>query len=147
VGGKKPWAELAGRNGRGVIDPILIDECLSPELVAVALMRGLVATHVIWLDRDGTVDWDLAALAAERDDVFVTNNRRDFLWLYAALEVHNGLIIIVPSVGAEEQRRLFGVALDAAEQQDSPVNLLIEVHADGTVKVRNWAKSDPTGAG
>jgi len=130
-----------------VIDPILIDECLSPELVAVALGRGLIATHVIWLDRDGSLDRELAALAAERNYVFVTNNRRDFLRLYAALEIHNGLIIIVPSVGAEEQRRLFGVALDVAERQGSLINLLIEVHADGTVEVRNWAKSDPTGAG
>ena len=130
-----------------MIDPILIDECLSPELVAVALGRGLIATHVIWLDRDGSLDRELAALAAERNYVFVTNNRRDFLRLYAALEIHNGLIIIVPSVGAEEQRRLFGVALDVAERQGSLINLLIEVHADGTVEVRNWAKSDPTGAG
>jgi predicted nuclease of predicted toxin-antitoxin system len=130
-----------------VIDPILIDECLSPELVAVALVRGLIATHVIWLDRDGSLDRELAALAAKRNYVFVTNNRRDFLRLYAALEIHNGLIIIVPSVGAEEQRRLFGLALDVAEQQDSLINLLIEIHADGTVEVRNWAKRDPTGAG
>jgi predicted nuclease of predicted toxin-antitoxin system len=98
-----------------VIDPILIDECLSPELVAVALARGLLALHVVWLDREGTDDRDLAALAAKRDYVFVTNNRRDFLRLYAALEVHNGLIIIVPSVAADEQRRLFGIALDVAE--------------------------------
>jgi predicted nuclease of predicted toxin-antitoxin system len=130
-----------------VIDPILIDECLSPELVAVALVRGLIATHVIWLDRDGSLDRELAALAAKRNYVFVTNNRRDFLRLYAALEIHNGLIIIVPSVGAEEQRRLFGLALDVAEKQDSLINLLIEIHADGTVEVRNWAKRDPTGAG
>jgi hypothetical protein len=32
-----------------------------------------------------------------------------------------------------EQIRLFEVALDIADQQDSLLNLLIEVHADGTV--------------
>ena len=130
-----------------MIDPLLIDECLSPDLVAVAQVRGLLALHVVWLDREGADDRDLAALAAKRDYVFVTNNRRDFLRLYVALEVHNGLIIIVPSVAAEEQCRLFGLALDVAERRDSLVNLLIEVHADGTVEVRDWAKGNPTGTG
>jgi hypothetical protein len=79
-------------------------------------------------------------MAAERNHVFVTNNRRDFLRLYAQLEVHNGSIVIVPAVDTEEQIRLFGIALDAAERQDSLINLLIEVHTDGSVDVRTWAK-------
>jgi predicted nuclease of predicted toxin-antitoxin system len=130
-----------------VIDPILIDECLSPRLVAVAQARGLVAVHVAWLNLEGTDDWHVASLAAERNYVVVTNNRRDFLRLYAQLEVHNGLIIVVPAVLRREQRRLFGIALDAAEQQDSLVNLLIEVHADGTVDVSDWSKGDPQSTG
>jgi hypothetical protein len=85
-------------------------------------------------------DWEIAALAAERDYVVVTNNRRDFLRLYAGFEVHNGLIIVVPAVLRAEQCRLFALALDLAERQDALVNLLIEVHEDGTVDVRNWAK-------
>ena len=56
------------------------------------------------------------------------------------------MIIIVPTVAAEEQCRLFGIALDAAERRDNLVNLLIEVHADGTVDVHNWAKDNPAGA-
>lgn len=122
------------------MDPILIDECLSPMLAAVARARGHTAMHVTWLNLEGTADWNVAALAAERDYVVVTNNRRDFLKLYAQLAVHNGLIIIVPSGLRAEQQRLFGLALDAAERQDSLVNLLIEVHADGSVDVRNWAQ-------
>ncbi len=128
-----------------MIDPILIDECLSPRLVAVARARGLEAMHVTWLVLEGTGDWAVAGLAAERNYVLVTNNRRDFLRLYAQREVHNGLIIIVPKVLRAEQMRLFGIALDVAEQQETLVNLLIEVHADGTVEVRNWAKDDPAG--
>jgi hypothetical protein len=88
----------------------------------------------------------LAELAAERDYIVVTNNRRDFLRLYAELEVHNELIIIVPAVPAEEQCQLFDLALDVAERQDSLINLLIEVHADGTVEVRNWAKDASLGS-
>ena len=129
------------------MDPILIDECLSPGLANTARARGLVAMHVAWLNLEGAADWELAGLAAERDYVIVTNNRRDFLRLYAALDVHNGLIIIVPTVPVREQRRLFGIALDVAERQDSLINLLIEMHADGTVDVRNWSKDPPEGAG
>jgi len=51
------------------MDPILIDECLSPRLVAVAQARGLVAMHVAWLNLEGTDDWHVASLAAERNYV------------------------------------------------------------------------------
>ncbi len=125
-----------------MIDAILIDECLSPALAGVARARGLAALHIIWLRRQGDTDWDLAAFAAERNCVVVTNNRRDFLRLYRQSEVHNGLIIIVPRVRRAAQCRLFGLALDVAVRHDSLVNLLIEVHADGSVEVRNWAKDD-----
>ena len=128
------------------MDPILIDECLSPDLAAVAMMRGLIALHVSWVNREGAEDWEIAALAAERDYVVVTNNRRDFLRLYAQLAVHNGLIIIVPSVRYDEQCRLFDLALDAAARQNSLINLFIEVHRDGTVDVRDWAKDPPDDA-
>ncbi len=130
-----------------MIDTILIDECLSPRLVAVAKRRGHQSFHVVWINREGTDDWHVASLAAERNYVVVTNDRRDFLRLYAQLEVHNGLIIVVPAVLRHEQRRLFGIALDVAEQQDSLVNLLIEVHADGTVDVSDWSKGDPQSSG
>src|SRR5271165_2508209 len=77
LGRAEPRTQLAGGKSRGVIDPLPIDECLSPDLVALALARGLCALHVVWLNRDGADDRDLAALGAERDYVFVTNNRRD----------------------------------------------------------------------
>jgi predicted nuclease of predicted toxin-antitoxin system len=125
------------------MDPILIDECLSPYLAGVAKERGHVAMHVAWLNREGSDDRELAVLAAERDYIIVTNNRRDFLRIYAQLDLHNGLIIIVPTVPAEEQCRLFALALDSVERQDSLINLLVEVLADGTVDVRNWSKDDP----
>ncbi|PPQ35126.1 DUF5615 family PIN-like protein [Rhodopila globiformis] len=122
------------------MDPILIDECLSPYLAGTAKERGYVAMHVAWLNREGADDRVLAMLAAERDYIIVTNNRRDFLRIYAQLEVHNGLIIIVPTVAADEQCRLSGLALDTVECQDSLINLLVEVRADGSVEVRNWSK-------
>ena len=72
--------------------------------------------HITWLNLEGTEDRNIATLAAERDYVVVTNNRRDFLRLYAELEVHNGLIIIDPAVLRAAQRRLFEIALDTAER-------------------------------
>ena len=105
------------------------------------------ATHVAWLDREGTADRNLAALAAEQNCVVVTNDRRDFLRLYAELEVHNGLIIIVPKVPRAEQIRLFGIAPDVADRREGFVNLLIEVRVDGRTEVRNWSKGNAEGAG
>jgi hypothetical protein len=99
--------------------------------------------HVAWINREGSDDRALAMLAAERDDIIATNNRRDLLRIYTQLEVHNGLIIIVPTAPAEEQCRLFDVALDTVERQDSLINLLIEVHPYGTEDVRNWSKDQP----
>jgi predicted nuclease of predicted toxin-antitoxin system len=121
------------------MDRILVDECLSVALVGVAKGRGLYATHVVWLGREGTQDWNLVSLISEGGFAFVTNNRRDFLKLYADLDLHDGLIIIVPSVRGEEQVRLFNVALDAAEALDSTMNKLIEVDLDGLVQVREWS--------
>ena len=128
------------------MDPILIDERLSPKLGSVARERGLVAFHALWVGMAGAEDWDLAALTAEWDDIIVTNKRRDFRCPHAQLEVHDGLIIIVPTVSTDEQTRLFEVALDIADQQDTLINLLIAVHIDGSTEVRNWSKDDPAGA-
>ena len=36
-----------------MIDPILIDECLSPRLVGVAKRRGHQSFHVVWINREG----------------------------------------------------------------------------------------------
>jgi predicted nuclease of predicted toxin-antitoxin system len=55
-----------------VIDPILIDECLSPRSAAVARARGLEAMHVTWLELNGAGDWDVAGFAAERNYVVAT---------------------------------------------------------------------------
>ena len=54
-------------------------------------------------------------------------------------------IIIVPAVVRKQQMRLFDLALDVAERQDSLINLLIEVHVDGSVEAQNWAKDSLRG--
>lgn len=100
------------------------------------------ADHVVWLGKSGMQDWNLVPFALDHDYVFVTNNRRDFLREYARLAVHDGLIIVVPMVEREEQIRLFSLALDRAQSLPDTVNKLIEVFADGEVRVRDWSEQD-----
>jgi predicted nuclease of predicted toxin-antitoxin system len=121
----------------------LIDECLSASLVAVAKERGLQADYVTYIGKSGWSDWNLASYALENDYVFVTNNRRDFLKEYAKLDLHNGLIIIVPDTKRADQQRLFAKVLKVVcERNDGLVNKLIEVLLDGSVHIKDWTSRD-----
>lgn len=123
-------------------DPFLIDECLSPDLVALAHARGYAATHVVFRGLTGTADHDLIPLVRHEGFVFVTNNARDFLKLYARENIHAGLVVIVPGgIPAEVQLRLFGAALDAMEPLPDLVNRIVEVYSDGSVDIRDWPAS------
>lgn len=82
----------------------LFDECLSPDLAQLAHSLGFEAFHVRDLHRLGSSDPSLALLAIERNYVFVTNNRIDFTQIYRKLELHPGLVIILPSTGVPLHR-------------------------------------------
>ena len=41
------------------MDRILVDECLSVMLVGTAKARGIFATHVAWIGKNGIQDWNL----------------------------------------------------------------------------------------
>lgn len=127
------------------MDRLLIDECLSQALLAVAKARGIHADHVVWLGKSGTQDWNLVPFALDHDYAFVTNNRRDFLRAYARLPAHGGLIILVPMVERDEQIRLFGLVLDHIEALPDTVNKLVEVFSNGEIRVRDWSEhaNDP----
>ena len=121
----------------------LIDECLSLDLVAHAQARGLHATHVIFRGLQGRPDRDLVASALQEDFVLVTNNRKDFLRLYAREEVHCGLVILVPGgIVSEAQVRLFSAALDAIAEEPDLVNRVVEVEMDGQVTIRSWPPAE-----
>ena len=90
----------------------LIDECLSVDLVRIAIGRGHQAEHVAHVGKAGWKDWNVARYAHEGDFVLVTNNAVDFRRLYAKQELHVGLIIIVPNAGLSLQRQLFQAALE-----------------------------------
>jgi predicted nuclease of predicted toxin-antitoxin system len=109
----------------------LIDECLSVDQVAAAGESGHEAQHVAHVGRAGWKDWSVIRYARERDFILVTNNASDFRQLYAAQPLHAGLVILVPVVNREAQRRLFEAALDEIAVIGEPVKRVLEVDLDG----------------
>jgi predicted nuclease of predicted toxin-antitoxin system len=109
----------------------LIDECLSVDLVTVAGQAGHEAQHVAHVGLAGWKDWNVVRYASDGDFVLVTNNASDFRRLYAAEPLHAGLVILIPVVGRELQRKLIRAALDELAVIGEPVNLMLEVDLDG----------------
>jgi hypothetical protein len=84
-----------------MIAPLLMDECLSPELVQLAINAGHVESSCVRdRGRSGLKDWQLMEYAIEEDFRLVTRNAQDFRGagpanpggLHAVAEVHAGLI-------------------------------------------------------
>src|SRR5258706_15049752 len=90
---------------------LLIDECLHESLAGVAHAAGFEATHVNHLGLSGQPDWALAERIIKDEFTFVTNNRVDFLQLFGKMDLHPGLIILVPNVVPNLQRALMAVVL------------------------------------
>ena len=67
-------------------DPLLIDECLSAELPALAHELGFEAYHVAHFGLAGAPDHVVFAKVKERGFIFVTNNRDDFVELACRLD-------------------------------------------------------------
>ena len=117
-------------------DPFLIDECLTPDLVAEAHCRGHYATHVVHRGLAGTEDRDLMPVILNEGFIFVTNNRKDFIPLYEQEEIHPGLVVILPGgILSEVQTNLFDKALDYIELLPDMVNKVIEIAIDGTITI------------
>lgn len=108
----------------------LIDECLHESLVGVAHGAGFEATHVNHLGLSGKPDWELANRIVKDEFTFVTNNRVDFIRLFGKMELHAGLIIIVPNVVPAVQRALFEAAILYLAGKEL-TNSAIEVTLDG----------------
>ena len=82
-------------------------KCLHESLVGVAYGAGFEATHVNHLGLSGKPDWELAERISQDEFTFVTNNRVDFIRLFAKMELHAGLVVIVPNLVPCVQRALF----------------------------------------
>jgi predicted nuclease of predicted toxin-antitoxin system len=127
------------RGRLALIGKFLIDECLSIGLTATAKARGHQADHVAHLGKSGWQDWNLVTFALETNYTFVTNNRSDFLKRYANVDLHAGLVIIIPNVKGSEQSALFERALDVVEAREDITNMVIEVELDGRVTAKDWS--------
>jgi len=110
----------------------LIDECLHESLVGVAHGAGFEATHVNHLGLGGKPDWELGGRIINDGYTFVTNNRLDFIRLFGKMELHAGLVVIVPNVVPSVQRSLFEAAVQYLAGSDL-INAVIEVTLDRKV--------------
>lgn len=110
----------------------LIDECLHESLVGVARGAGFEATHVNHLGLSGKPDWELADRIVKDEFTFVTNNRVDFIRLFSKMELHAGLIIIVPNAVPGVQRAMFEAAILYLAGREL-INAAIEVSLDGEI--------------
>ena len=105
----------------------LIDENLSPALVDPARRRGYEAMHVNHLGLRTETDWDLLKIVAAQDWVLVTNNAIEFRGRYREIEVHPGVIFLLPAVRRPDQLWLFETALSYLQTPPDLVNRALDV--------------------
>ena len=120
-----------------------VDEC-----VLVPLIReqfGMFATRVPWLGtpppgHDSWQDEDITDKIREGDYVFVTNNRRDFVNKHypERLDIHNGLIVLLERSDLAGDIFMMREVMDFLKYHDDIINNLLEVTADGSIKVYDW---------
>jgi predicted nuclease of predicted toxin-antitoxin system len=126
----------------------LIDECLSPELVAIARAHGhSESMHVTWLGMRSRKDWSIVRRAIADNYVLVTNNTTDFMALLRREEVHAGLVCINVAPGLmslDVQKRLFALALDRLGDGE-PINELLQITLDEHKVIRVERYDFPAG--
>jgi predicted nuclease of predicted toxin-antitoxin system len=76
----------------------LVDENLSVHLSEVAHERGYEATHINHYGLRKSKDWDILKVVAEEDWILVTNNAFEFRGCYQKLEIHPGVVFLIPNV-------------------------------------------------
>lgn len=124
------------------VERILVDECLSPQLAVRAQARGYDATHVKFIGKSGVQDYNLIDVIAGGNYLFVTQNAQDFLRLFSRLDIHDGLILLIPKTRLTEQITLFEAALDFIAELDHTINRLIEIHAVNDIRLSNLPPGD-----
>lgn len=127
---------------------LLIDECLSPELVQLAIAAGHVETTCVrnqgWA---GTKDWQLINYVVANDYTLVTHNSVDFRGHgpgnlggeHTKQAIHAGLICLNSALvmDLERQHDLFSLVLQELDSMDDLVNQALEVFEseDGSVEL------------
>lgn len=124
------------------VQRILVDECLTADLVALAQARGLDATHVRFIGKAGVQDYNLLDTIIDGGYLFVTQNARDFLKLFAKVDIHDGLLLILPKARAADQVRLFEAGLDFIAGLGHTINRVIEIHSVDDIRLSNLPPGD-----
>lgn len=119
---------------------LLIDENLSPELVARCAQRGVYAVAVAHVGLSGSKDMAVWHCALENDFVVVTANTRDFMNLLD-VELHPGVIMLREgSLSRDEQWNRLELALDHILKNADPagfmINRVVEVMSAREIRVR-----------
>ncbi len=118
----------------------LIDENLSPDLAKLAQARGFRALHATWARLRGKPDHRVAAFAASRDLILVTNDLADFQKIYRSRKDHPGIIFLSVSdpdlMDRKTQQAMFEAGL-AQAALDEPLNEAIYVRLEGNID-GNW---------
>lgn len=109
----------------------LVDENLSPLLVGPARARGFEAMHINHLGLRTEADWDLLRVVAAQDWVLVTNNAIEFRGRYREIELHPGVVFLLPAVRRDAQLRLFEAALEHVQDYPDLVNTALDITLDG----------------
>ena len=126
----------------------LIDECLTPELVQMAVDTGHVeSTRLRNRGLAGTKDWKLIEHVVAGDFTLVTHNSVDFRGsapgqlggAHAKQSLHAGLVCLnsVYVLDLQRQRDLFQVAFQELAVIDHLVNKALEIfeQEDGAIEV------------
>jgi predicted nuclease of predicted toxin-antitoxin system len=117
----------------------LVDENLSIRLPEMAHARGFEATHVNHHGLHKAKDWDILKVIETEDWVLVTNNVVEFRGRFRRLDLHPGVVFLLPSVQRQKQIDLFAAALDVVAQFPEMVNVEIDVdYANGGIQVDRY---------
>lgn len=117
----------------------LVDENLSVVLPETAHARGYEATHVNHYGLHQAKDWDILQIVEAEDWVLVTSNVIEFRGRFRNMEMHPGVIFIVPVVPRAQQIELFSAALDSIADFPEMVNIAVEVaYAGDRIRVNRY---------
>jgi predicted nuclease of predicted toxin-antitoxin system len=119
---------------------LLIDENLSPRLVARCAEKGIYAVAVAHAGLSGRKDVAVWQYAFENDFIVVTANTRDFMNLLD-VELHGGLIVLKEGrLSRDEQWTRLELALDRILKNPDPagfmINRVVEVVSVREIRVR-----------
>lgn len=114
----------------------LVDENLSVVLPTAAHEAGFAATHVVHLGLGSEKDWALLDVVLDGDWVLVTSNAMEFRRRYRGIELHAGIVFIMPSVPRKQQLELFRAALDDIAADPDLINKAVDVDYDPSGRIR-----------